>query len=96
MLNCGEFARRGDTLIEGASGYPGIGEVAILSGDPGHYRMLSLLVGPPGYDAAWVEGNFSAGAASVVLGHPPPTAPDPIGQAWHAFGFPSCTEAVQE
>lgn len=96
MLNCGEFARRGSTLIEGSSGYPGIGEVMILSGSPGHYRVLSLDLGPPGYDAAWVHQNFSSLAARWLLSTSPPTAPDPIGQAWQAFGFPAGTSAVQQ
>jgi hypothetical protein len=43
-----------------------------------------------------VDSNFSPGAASVILGNPAPTAPDPIGQARHAFGFPSGTPAVQQ
>ncbi len=96
VMNCGEFARRGNTLIEGASGYPGIGEVMILSGHPRHYRVLSLQVGPPAYDQAWVDGNFSSGAAALILSAEPPTAPDPIGQAWQAFGFPAGTPAVRE
>jgi len=96
MLNCGEFARRGSTLIEGSSGYPSIGEVMVLSGSPGHYRVLSLELGPPGYDPAWVHQNFSSLAARWLLSTYPPTAPDPIGQAWQAFGFPAGTTAVQQ
>jgi hypothetical protein len=96
MLNCGEFARRGSTLIEGSSGYPSIGEVMILSGFPGHYRVLSLDLGPPGYDPAWTHQNFSALAARWMLSTEPPTAPDPIGQADQAFGFPAGTPAVQQ
>ena len=47
MVNCGEFARRGNSLLEGTSGYPGIGEVMILSVHRGRYQVLSLKVGPP-------------------------------------------------
>ena len=96
MLNCGEFARRGNTLIEGSSGYPGIGEVMLLSGSPGHYRVLSLDLGPPGDDPAWIHRNFSSLAARWMLSTEPPTAPDPIGQARQAFGFPAGTSAVQQ
>ena len=95
-LNCGEFARRGNTLTEGSSGYPSIGEVMVLSGSPGHYRVLSLELGPPGYDPAWVHQNFSSLAARWMLSMYPPTAPDPIGQARQAFGFPAGTSAVQQ
>jgi hypothetical protein len=93
--NCGEFARRGNTLLEGTSGYPGIGEVMILSGHAGRYRVLSLQVGPPHWDQACVNSHFSAGAAREVLSANPPTAPDPISQAWRGLGFPPGTSAVQ-
>jgi hypothetical protein len=92
--NCGEFARRGATLVEGTSGYPGIGEVIILSGHAGRYRVLSLQVGPPSADHAWVDSHFSPAAAAEVLSANPPTAPDPISQAWRAFGFPPGTRAT--
>ena len=97
VLNCGEFARRGSTLIEGSSGYPSLGEVMVLSGSGGHYRVLSVDQGPPGYDPAWVHQNFSPLAARWILSTEPPTAPDPIGQARQAFGFPAgTTTAVQQ
>ena len=96
VLNCGEFARRSSTLIEGSSGYPGIGEVMVLSGSPGHYRVVSLDPGPSGYDPAWVHRNFSSLAARWILSTEPPTAPDPIGQARQAFGFPAGTPAVEQ
>lgn len=94
-VNCGEFARHGATLLEGTSGYPGIGEIATLSVRHGNYRVLSLQVGPPYSDRAWVDSHFSSGAAAWVLGAHPPTAPDPIWQARRAFGFPPGTRAVQ-
>jgi hypothetical protein len=96
MLNCGEFARRGSTLIEGSSGYPSIGEVMVLSGSRGQYRVRSLDLGPPGYDPAWVHQNFSSLAARWMLSMYPPTALDPIGQAREAFGFPAGTCAVHQ
>lgn len=92
--NCGQFARRSTTLVEGTSGYPGIAETMILSGHAGRYRVLSLQVGPPYADKAWVDSHFSAAAAAEVLSANPPTVPDPISQAWRAFGFPPGTEAV--
>jgi hypothetical protein len=96
VLNCGEFARRGSTLIEGMSGYPSIGEVMVLSGSPGHYQVLSLEMGPAGYDPAWVHQNFSSLAARWILSTDPPVAPDPVGQACRAFGFPAGTAAVEQ
>jgi hypothetical protein len=96
VLNCGEFARRGSTLIEGMAGYPGIGEVMVLSGSPGNYRVLSLDMGPAGYDPAWVHQNFSSLAARWILSTDPPVAPDPVGQARQAFGFPAGTTAVEQ
>ncbi len=96
VLNCGEFARRGSTLIEGMAGYPSIGEVMVVSGSPGHYRVLSLEMGPAGYDPAWVHHNFSSLGARWMLSTDPPTAPDPIGQARLALGFPAGTPAVEQ
>jgi hypothetical protein len=95
VMNCGEFARRAGTLIEGSAGYPGIGEAVTLAGGPRDYRVLSLLVGPPNYDQAWADRNLSPSAAAQVLSANPPTAPDPIRRAWRVFGFPPGTRAVQ-
>jgi hypothetical protein len=96
VMNCGEYARRGSTLLEGAGGYPGIGEVMILSGRREGYQGLSLKVGSPYYGKAWADQNLSSGAAAEVLSASPPTAPDPIRQAWRAFGFPAGTPAIQD
>lgn len=96
VMNCGEYARRGNTLLQGAGGYPGIGEAMILSGHRGDYQGLSLKVGPPHYDKAWVDQNLSPSAAAEVLSANPPTAPEPIYLAWRAFGFPAGTHAVQD
>jgi hypothetical protein len=95
IAKCGQFARRDNSLIEGGSGYPGVGEVMILSGHRGHYHVLSLDVGPPYYDPAWVHRNFSSDLADQLLSPNPPTAPDPVSQARQAFGFPPGTRAVQ-
>jgi hypothetical protein len=92
VANCGQFARRGNTLLEGTSGYPGIAEVMILSRQAGRYQVLSLQVGPPSADQAWVDSHFSPAAAREVLSANPP---DPISQALRAFGFPPGTHAVQ-
>ncbi len=58
VMNCGEYARRGNTLLQGAGGYPGIGEVMILSGRREGYQGLSLKIGPPHYDKAWADQNL--------------------------------------
>lgn len=96
IVRFGEFARSGNTLIEGANGYPGIGEVMVLSGSSGHFRVVSLRVGPPYHDQVWVNSNFSRSAAAWLLSANPPTAPDPIRQAWREFGFPAGTPAVEK
>lgn len=72
VMNCGEFARQGYTLLEGASGYPEIGEVPIITRSQGRYRVLSLRVGPPHADQSWVDNHFSAAAAAEVLSAVPP------------------------
>jgi hypothetical protein len=56
------------------------------AGHHGHYQVLSLHIGPGHYDPAWVDANFSAGAAAEINSPSPPGAPDPVGQAWRAFG----------
>jgi hypothetical protein len=89
VMNCGGFARRGNALVEGASGCPGIGEVMVLSRQSGAYCGVSLQVGPPALDQNWVDQNFSASAVSWLLSATPPTAPDPVTQARRAFGLPS-------
>jgi hypothetical protein len=93
VMNCGEFARRGHALLEGSAGYPGLGEVITVTGGPGDYRAGPLDVGPPYYDTSWVRAHFSPGAAALVLSEKA-TAPDPVGQARRAFGFPPATRAV--
>ena len=96
VLNCGEYARRGASLIEGFAGYfISVCDVMIPRGGR-HYQVLSLDPGPEGYDPTWVHQNFSALAARWVLSPDPPTAPDPASQAWQALGFPAGTPAVQE
>jgi hypothetical protein len=93
-LNCDELARYEGHLIEGATGYPGIADFAILARMDNGYKVLSLTVGPNSADVAWVNENFSPAAAAIILGTNPPTAPDPIAKAWKAFGFPSGTQPM--
>jgi hypothetical protein len=96
VMNCGEYARRGGSLIEGFAGYfISVCDVT-MSADGRHYQVRSLDPGPEGYDPAWVHQNFSAPAARWLLSPDPPTAPDPVGQAWQAFGFPPGTPAVPD
>lgn len=97
MTFCGEYARRGNTLIETSIGYD-IAIAELMTSGPGlHYRVLSLQTDPTdGYDPVWVHENFSRLAAQWILSTDPPTAPDPIAQARQAFGFPPGTLAVQE
>ncbi len=91
QINCGEFARRQNKLLEGSQGYPGIADVAILTRTGLHYQVANLQVGPPYRDKPWVDQNFSSQAARWILSASPPTAPSPISQAWRAFGFPAGT-----
>ncbi len=93
LMNCGEFARRGRTLVEGSAGGPGIGEVVTVAGLPGHYLARALDAGPPYRDQAWVHAHFSPGAATLVLNEKV-AAPDLVYQARQAFGFPPGTRAV--
>ncbi len=93
-MNCGEFARRGHTLLEGSAGYPSLGEVITLAGHEAPYRARSLDVGPSSWDPSWVHAHFSPRAAAVILSEKV-TAPDPAGQACRAFGLPPATRAVE-
>ena len=95
-INCGEFARSGTTLIEGAAGDPGIGETALLARHGRSYRVLSLQVGPPYYAPDWVSSHYSSGSPPGFSVPRRRTAPNPIRQAWAAFGFPAGTRAVQK
>jgi hypothetical protein len=94
MPFCASYARRDGTLLESSVGYDiVVAEVTIRSG---HYQVLSFQVGSDGYDPAWVHANFSSLAARWILSTDPPTAPDPVGQARRALGFPADTPAVQQ
>ena len=96
VMNCAGYTRRGNTLLEGAGGYPGTGEVMILSGRREGYQGLSLESRPTALDKAWANQNLSPRAAAEVLSGSPPTAPDPVRQAWRPFGFPAGTPAIQD
>ena len=93
VMNCGEFARRGHTLLEGSAGYPSLGEVITLAGHDAPYQARSLDVGPESRDPSWVRAHFSPGAAAVILGEKI-TAPFPVRPACRAFGLPPDTRAV--
>jgi hypothetical protein len=92
-INCGEYARKGKTLLVGTAGYPAAAEVMTLIRTRGQYRAISLIVGPEFYDPGWVRRHFSPGAAAEIDGPNPPGAPDPIRLAWRALGFPAGTRA---
>jgi hypothetical protein len=96
VMNCGEFGVQGKTLLEGSSGYPGIAEVAELSEEGSGFSVDSLVIGPDWADSSWVDGNFSSEIASWVLSSSPPTAPDPIAEAWNVFRLRNGTTAEQE
>ena len=98
-LGCGEYARRGSILLEAFQGgdFDVIADV-MTSGHGGRLRVLSLDLGLdayPGYPA-WVHENYSSRAARWLLSDDSPIAPDPIGQARRAFGFPADYPAVQD
>ena len=93
-MNCGEFARRGHTLLAGSAGYPSLGEVITLAGHDAPYQARSLDVGPAFWDPSWVRAHFSPGAAARVLSGKV-TAPGPVRQARRALGFPPGTRAVE-
>jgi hypothetical protein len=57
------------------------------------YRVVSLDTGPDFYDPGWVDSHFSPGAAAEINGPNSPEPPDPVSQAWRAFGFPRGTKA---
>ena len=94
-LNCGDYARRGNTLFEADMGYFDAVAEVIIHGHDRNPKVLSLDLGLPGYDPAWVYQNFSSLAARWLLSTDPPTAPDPVSLARQALGFPPGTPAVQ-
>jgi len=67
---------------------------ASLTKAGGRYQVVNLQVGPPYWDKAWVDSNFSSQAARWILSANPPTAPDPVARAWRVFNFPAGTPAV--
>ncbi len=96
VMNCAEYARQGNTLLEASIGYFDSAAEVLVHGHWRNPQVLSLDPGPPGYDPAWVHQNFSSRAAGWLLSTDPPTAPDPVSQARRAFGFPPGTQAVQD
>lgn len=99
-LDCGEYARHGLTLLEASDGSPDLAAAEVMvSGHSGRFRVLSLDLEPVAYPAyvTWTHQNFSAHAAAWLLSDGTQlTAPDPVGQARQAFGFPAGYPAVQD
>ena len=95
-LECGQYARRGSTLLELPQG-PFDAVADVMTSGPGvPQRVVSLQFGNDVVnDPVWVHENFSPLAARWLLGDSPPTAPDPVNQARQAFGFPPGYPAVQ-
>jgi hypothetical protein len=92
---CVEYARRGNTLLEGDGGqFISACEITKASPHGNAYRMLSFDPGPPGYDPTWVHHNFSASLAGWLLSADPPFPPDPVGKARRALGFPPAAKAT--
>lgn len=91
-IRCVDFASHGHTLLEGEGGYPAMAEYVILARDHGHYRVLSLRIGPYDYDAATVDHMYPLAAAAEINSAHPPTAPDPVRVARRALGFPADTQ----
>jgi hypothetical protein len=92
---CVEYARRGNTLLEGGGGqFISACEITTVSPHANAYRMMSFDPGPPGYDPAWVHQNFSAGLAGWLLSTNPPFPPDPVDKARRALGFPPRAKAI--
>jgi hypothetical protein len=92
--DCTEYARRGDTLLEGTGA--GEDEVMVLAGSGSSYRVVSDVNDdyPITPDDRWVDRHFSRAAAYEINYGIPPAPPDPAVQARQAFGFPPGTKAV--
>lgn len=77
---CGEYARRGDTLLEGTAG--GNQEVMVLAGNGGYRAVSAAASDPTVPDPRWVDQHFSAGAAAEINDGSwpvPPTRPSRQG-----------------
>ncbi|HEY3908230.1 MAG TPA: hypothetical protein VGM14_30280 [Streptosporangiaceae bacterium] len=57
------------------------------------FHVVSLVTGEVYDDPGWVNSHFSPGAAAEINGPNSPEPPDPIRQAWRAFGFPRGTKS---
>jgi hypothetical protein len=89
---CGEYARRGSTLLQGTAG--GGEEVMTLSRQGHRYRVVSAESGGDAYDPGWINSHFSAAAAAEINDGTQPDPPDPAVQARRALGFPPGTQTV--
>ncbi len=84
-VDCGEFARRGRTLLEGSGGEDD--DVITLARSHGRYRAVSLLQGPIYYDPDWVARHFSPGAAAEIDSANSPMAPYPARHQHASSGW---------
>ena len=92
QISCDELARKGSELLEGTAGDIGGGDVMTLVRSGAGFRAVSLITGSDFYDPGWVDRHFSPGAAAEINGLNPPEPPDPVSQAWRAFGLPPGTQ----
>jgi hypothetical protein len=90
---CGEYARRGSTLLEGTAG--GAEEVMTLSRQGHRYEVVSAESIGDAYDPGWINSHFSAAAAAEINDGTQPGPPDPDAQARRALGFPPGTKTVE-
>jgi hypothetical protein len=93
--DCTEYARRGDTLLEGTGA--GEDEVMVLAGSGTNYRVVSDVndAYPITPDDRWVDRHFSRAAAHEINYGTWPDPPDPAVQARLAFGLPPGAKAVE-
>jgi hypothetical protein len=83
---CGDYDRRGNMVIMEDGGDMGH-EVIVLSGDQGHYQVLTAAQEPGvSPDPAWIDQNFPAFAAAEVNHGLGPMASTPDSKALLAFG----------
>jgi len=83
---CGDYDRQGNFFKQKAA-YDMGHEVMVLSGDHGHYRVLTAAQEPGvSPDPPWIDQNFPASAAAEVNHGLGPMASMPDARALLAFG----------
>jgi hypothetical protein len=83
---CGDYALSAGKVFNIDGGDQGY-EVMILSGSHGRYQVLSAAQEPGvSPDPAWIDRNFSPGAAAEIDASDGPLAPWPTSKALRAFG----------